>query len=205
MAKELFNEAELYLVRQWPSARLMEESMEKVRKKYAALCQRAIEAFQATHKELDNPQVFVTQFWDSGYAGIGRVGWRQGKGNPGFYIQNLRLEVLTDETEEAPYAYIWLGKPPKGSADFAKARKTIQSAASKLLTQEELRRCSMDDPDIGCPLYYYLPESRHDLLAMLTEADGQRFADCLAAHLELLARFTPVLDEILLKGNPARQ
>ncbi|MCX5674787.1 MAG: hypothetical protein NTX87_07250 [Planctomycetota bacterium] len=205
MAKELFNEAELYLVRQWPSAQLMEESMDKVRKKYASLCQRTVEAFQATHKELDNSQVFVTQFWASGYAGTGRVAWRHGKGNPGFYIDNLRLEVLTDETEEAPYAYIWLDKPQKGSVDFAKARKTIQSAASKLLTQEELRRCSMDDPDEGCPLYYDLPESRHDLLGMLTEADGQRFADCLTAHMELLARFTPVLDEILLKGNAAKQ
>ena len=203
MAKELFNEAELYLVRQWPSAQLMQESMDKVRKKYASLCQRTVEAFQATHKELDNPQVFVTQFWESGYAGIGRVAWRQGKGNPGFYIQNLRLEVLTDETEEATCAYIWLSQPQKGSADFVKARKTIQSAASKLLTQEELRRCSMDDPDIGCPLCYDLPESRHDLLGMLTEADGQRFADCLTAHMELLARFTPILDELLLKGARA--
>jgi len=204
MAKELFNEAELYLVRQWPSAQLMEESMEKVRKKYAALCQRTVEDFQATHKELDNPQVFVTQFWDSGYAGIGRVGWRQGKGNPGFYIQNLRLEVLTDETEEAPYAYIWLSKPQKEGADFAKARKRIQSAAEKLLTKEELQRCSMDDLDEGCPLYYDLPESRHDLLGMLTEADGQRFADCLTAHMELLARFTPILDEVLLKDASAK-
>jgi hypothetical protein len=204
MAKELFNEAELYLLRQWQSARLMEESMETIRVKYDSLFQKTVDAFRARHEELNNPQVYVKQFWDTGYAGVGRKAWCSGNYNPGFYLYNLRLEILSDETQDAPYAYIWLGSAKKTDADLAAARERIRLAASKLLTKEELQRCKMDDPDKGCPLYYYLPESRNDLLNMLTMGDGQHFADCMTAHLELLARFTPILDEVLLKGARAR-
>ena len=206
MAKELFNEAELYLLRQWQSARLMEESMESIRGKYDSLFQKTMDAFRAKHEELNNPQVVVKQFWDTGYAGAGRKAWCSGNynPNPGFYLYNLRLEILFDETKEAPYAYIWLGSAKKTDSDLAAARETIRFAASKLLTREELQRCKMDDIDMGCPLCYDLPESRNDLLNMLTMGDGQQFADCMLAHLDVLAKFTPILDEVLLKGARAK-
>jgi hypothetical protein len=204
MSKELFNEAELYLIRQWQSAILVEESMGKIRDKYDSLFQKIADALGAKHAELNNPQVYVKQFWETGYFGAGRKAWRHGNNNPGFYLHNLRLEMLSDETQEAPYAYIWLGSAKKTDSDLAAARETIRFAASKLLTREELQRCKMDDIDMGCPLCYDLPESRNDLLNMLTMGDGQQFADCMLAHLDVLAKFTPILDEVLLKGARAK-
>ena len=53
MPKQLWNEAEQYLIGNWAGARLLEEAMEGVRNKYKEIFQRVIEAVTQSHPELD--------------------------------------------------------------------------------------------------------------------------------------------------------
>jgi len=198
MAKERFNEAERYLIRQWSSARLLEESMERVREKYAEVFERIAESVKAQHDELDWQRAYLTQFWGSGGIGFARQNWRALKGwHPGLYLSNMRLERLCSEDEERPHAGIWI--PRKLGIDLEKARDLIRSAANSCLTKEEQKLCLSQAGDDEDPVYYELPETRKQLLEMLVEGDARRFIDCMVSHIDILAKFTPVLDKILAK------
>src|SRR5688572_15467086 len=98
MANQLLNEPELLLLRQWGEARLLEQSMERVREKYHGVFQQVVEAVSAAHPELDSNKLQVTQFWGMGAVGFGRKVWPDGDAYnmPGLWLDNLRLEVLSD-------------------------------------------------------------------------------------------------------------
>ncbi len=199
MAKQWCNEAERYLIQNWPSARLMEKAMESVRKEYKGVFERALEALQQSGKDFDNPGIFVTQFWGRGFVFLNMTAWMRNKKiwpPPGFYIENLRLELLCDKDEAVPYASIWL-PAKKNGVDPAEARKAILEAAQQLLTEEERALCLKGQEEDDYPLYYDLPEPKDQLLKMLLDGDAQPFVDCMVGHLDLLARFTPVIDKLL--------
>jgi hypothetical protein len=203
MAKEWCNEAERYLIQHWSSARLMEQAMESVRKKYTGVFQRVVETLQRTRKEFDHTGVFVTQFWGDGFVFLSRTAWKRREKQwppPGFYIGNLRLELLCAEDEPPPYAGIRI--PAKGRDVDTKA---LTNAVRKLLTEKERKRCPIQQEDGNYPLYYDLPETRADLLDMLLDGEADRFVDCMVSHLELLARFTPVLDKLLASKTAGRK
>ncbi|HUT34320.1 MAG TPA: hypothetical protein VNE39_12615 [Planctomycetota bacterium] len=173
--------------------------MESIRKEYKGIFERAVDALQQSGKAFDNPGVFVTQFWGRGYVFLNRTAWMRNKKiwpPPGFYIENLRLELLCDKDEPAPYASIWLPAKKTG-VDLSEARKAIVEAAQQLLTKEECERCLKQQEEVEYPLYYDLPEPKDQLLEMLVKGDGQSFVDCMVGHLDLLARFTPVVDKLL--------
>jgi hypothetical protein len=108
MPKELLNEAERFLLEHWGEARILEKSMEDVRTKYKEVFQRIIDAVAEAHPELDAQRSRVTQFWADGYIGFGRKSWPSGANwHSGFWVENLRLEILAAEDTEPPYAYIW--------------------------------------------------------------------------------------------------
>src|SRR5687768_5697959 len=106
MAKQLLNEAERYLLEHWADARLLEESMEGMRMKYKELFERVIEAVSEGHPELDAHRAAPTQFWGDGAIGFGRKCWPSGESNwpPGLWVESLRLELITAEDSEPPYA-----------------------------------------------------------------------------------------------------
>jgi len=136
--KEWCNEAERYLIQNWPSARLMEKAMESIRKDYKGIFERVLEAVLQSGNEFDNPGVFVTQFWGSGYVFLNRTAWLRNKKiwpPPGFYIENLRLELLCDKDGPAPYASIWLPAKKTG-VDPAEARKAILEAVQQFPEEE---------------------------------------------------------------------
>ena len=58
MPKELMNEAERYLLANWENARLLEESMESVRKKYKQIVEELIVAVTESCPELECQRCF---------------------------------------------------------------------------------------------------------------------------------------------------
>jgi len=50
--------------------------------------------------------------------------------------------------------------------------------------------------------WYNLPESRQSLAQMLLDNESEKFVECIVSHVMILARFIPVLDEILLNARP---
>lgn len=201
---ELLNEAERFLLRNWSEARMLEESMEGVRTKYKEAFQRVVEAVTEAHPELDTNAMYVTQFWGKGSIGFGRKLWPTENTNwpPGFWIDHIRLETLSDEEAPPPAASIWLPSRSarKANVDLLEVRTAIFEAARTLLSKEEFDRCDKAEADREVLLAWAAP-SKRELLDMISDGDGQRFVGCLAAQFDILARFVPVLDDILVKNR----
>jgi hypothetical protein len=192
MPKALLNEAERFLLEHWGEARILEKSMEDVRTKYKEVFQRIIHAVTEAHPELDAQRSRVTQFWADGYIGFGRKSWPSGaKWHSGFWIENLRLEILAAEDTEPPYAYIWA--PGKSNLDFDAARTAVNAAAKDLLTPEEHSAKGPHSDDV---LLYLPAPSKHQLLDALSDGDGQKFVKLFVSHYDMAARFVPVLDKV---------
>lgn len=201
MADKLFNEAEQYLLGRWSDAYLLATQLDRVRGKYKELCQKTVDATLETHKDLNIAEVYATQFWGPGSIGVGKKGWPLKKNGAisGFWIGNIRLEVLLDEEGALPNASVWVEKRA-WSEDFDKLKSDIRVGTSSILTKDEKARWKYDDPEEdGTILWYEFPESKKELLAMLLNGSGNQFVECIAAHFESLARFTQVLDEVLVK------
>ena len=203
MANNLLSEAERYLVTRWDDARHLELSMEEVRRKYAGLFGRIAEAVASRHKRLSQSYIRVTQHWADGVFGIGDQRWRTKSGDlQGFYIEGLRLEVLASE-EDSPWAGIWISKID--GREMAAAREKLYAASKGLLTRRERELAFEEKPGEECALWYHLPEKQTQLLDMLAADDGRGFVDCMVGHIDLLARFSPVLDRILMQRASRRR
>lgn len=197
--KSLFNEAELFLIDKWADARLLEDSMEEVRKKYQEIGQLILARVTATHPELDFTASYLTQFWDSGYMGFGKRIWPDGgpKAPTGFYVGNLRLELLASDEEEPPIVYVWV--PKNANVDPMLTRSILKAAAEVHSSSEEYQQVSVEGTDEVC---MYLPApSRHDLRSALLDSTGQRFVDLIVKQFDGMARFIPALDKLLLKAD----
>lgn len=199
MTNETFNEPERFLIKNWAASRQLELAMDKIRVSYASIGERIVAAVRGTHAELDAAKVFLTQHWGEGILLIGRNAWQPPNDWPsGYCIENLRLEVLSDETEGPPSLSIWFNKPEKLGVDKQVAIKAIHEAAKGILSQDEMKLCKLTSDD-DCALVYLIPESKSNLLEMLAEGTSQSFVDCLVGHLEVVTKFTPVLDKVFEK------
>ena len=85
------------------------------------------------------------------------------------------------------------------------AREKLYAASKELLTRKERELAFEEKPGEECALWYHLPEKQAQLLEMLVANDGRGFVDCMVGHIDLLARFTPVLDKILVQRISRRR
>ncbi len=204
MTKQLLNEAELLLLRKWDEARLLEQSMERVREKYAALFEKVAEAVTAGHPELDAHKIYPTQFWATGAIGFGRKTWPEGESYnlPGLWMDNLRLEVLAAEDHPPPIAGIWLSPKAlkKTSLTMAKMRQEITKEAPSLLAQDEYERHIRPGADAKYALNFAAP-TKKEILGMIAAGEGEKFVDTIVDQFDLMARFVPVLDRLFSSAN----
>jgi len=200
MAKELMNEAERFLLKNWTEARLLEESMDGVRTKYKELFQKIIDAVQAAHAELDGCVIYATQFWGKGTIGLARKSWPDGDSNdpPGFWVGNIRLEVLTSDEGEQPYActYIPDRVVRKLDLDVSDVTSQLAAAAKKLLSQEQWSKV-----DSSAGQLYFAAPTKTELLDLLADGDGQKFVERFESLFDVMAQFVPVLDKLLQQAN----
>jgi hypothetical protein len=195
MTKVLLNEAERFLLECWGDARLLEESMEGVRIKYKEVFERIIDAVTEAHPELDASAAYPTQFWGDGYVGFGRKSWPAGetKWPSGLWVENVRLEVLTADESELPFAYLWHSHKSTFTLDIDAARVIVNTAAKDLLRPEEAGTEGADSPNV---LLYLPAPSKHEMIRALSDGDGQGFVKLFVSQFDLLARFVPVLDKV---------
>lgn len=206
MSNRLLDEAELLLLSQWDEARMLEQTMGRVREKYDGLCNQAVQAVREGHPELDACRVFATQFWAKGWLAFGRKAWPDGEAQypTGFYLDNLRLEVLADEGEPAPTATIWM--PAKASKkigqEVAAVRQQLADGAADLLTKDEQERYLR--PEGGKAILRFAMPSKAELLNLIKTGDGTGFVELVVTQVDLMARFLPLLDPIFVgpTGTP---
>jgi hypothetical protein len=193
MTQPKFNDPDLYLLKNWTNARLLEDSMDKVREKYADLFSDVLDRVIAKHKNLDCRGMRLNDHGGYVNVGLGRECWPQAdhKWPSGLWIAGVTLEDLASQEGEAPSAAIWIN-PPKGSTlDLQKATRRIEAEAKELLKVEIHKS---DDEEDG--IEWELPESRQELLGLLQNGEVQCFADRMVGHFELMARFIPLLNQV---------
>lgn len=205
MPKQAFNEPELYLIKNWSDAHLLEESMEAVRNKYGEIFGSVLDAVEKEHPELKSRSVQVASY--GGIAGIARETWPSmySAWPSGLWIGNICLEGLVSDDSEAPEASVWIKPPKDGGVDLQEAARKLEQGAVKVLGRKEAKRVSTKCTRSEAYLWYPLPEKRQDLLQMLVTDGAQRFIDCIFAHFDVLARFIPVMDEIFTGARRKRR
>src|SRR6266545_1867788 len=93
----MFNEAEQFLLQNWADAHLLENAMDQVRTKYAALIDEVIETFRTSHPEFSNGDTrYLRNYGD---VGIGKPSWLSERWTSGFWIGDLRLDNLISQDE----------------------------------------------------------------------------------------------------------
>jgi hypothetical protein len=197
MAKQLFNEAERYLLTNWQEAVQVEESLGAVREQYKDLIQGVADAARERYG-LDAAGIWVTQRWSDGQFALGRKEWGGKDGwPPGIWFWHIRLEKMLSEEEDAPVAYLRLGDGRKPPLDLVQATRCIAAEAKKILTADELAAADMTEYEPGSTCQLDLPP-RPQLLAMLRDGDGEQFKACLLGKIDTLAKFIPVLNDLFL-------
>jgi hypothetical protein len=197
MAKNLMNEAELYVIKHWEDAQLLEESMEDVRAKYKEVCQRVVDAVAELHPELDASVICLAQSRTSGEIALGRTSWpmQEKKYPTGLWLYGLRLENLAAEYSEDPIGGIWIAKKEITGFDLAAARAAMIAAAQTILNPEEIK--SISPADTYDNLLWFDAPSKKEILNALTDGDGQRLVELLVSQFDFMARFIPALDQVL--------
>lgn len=206
MAKQLFNEPELYLLKNWTNAQLVEQSMDTVRQKYAQLFDRVLDAVQEQHPELDSRFIHITR--NEGNVIIGKKTWPSmyAQWPSGLRLWDIRPENLSSEEEDPPEAVVWF-HPPKETrsrVDFQEVANGFKKAAERLLTKPEFKRVFVESTKTYAYLSYPLPEPRQKLLDMMLADEAREFHDCMLGHFESLTKFIPVMDEIVKKSKSKR-
>lgn len=201
MKTRLLNEAELLLLQHWEEAHSLEQTMGRVREKYGALLAHAAEVIAQSHPELDSNRVYATQLWSKGSITFGRKVWPDGDDSyrlPGFWMVNLRLELLAAETAPPPTTSIWIHPKTMKKAQLnpVAVKQQLRAAATELLTTEELDRNVRDDGS-GNGLIYFAAPSKQQILEMFVTDDGESLVEMLVNQFDMLSRFVPVLDRIL--------
>jgi len=207
MSTDGFNEAQRYLVQNWPQACRVEEAMKAVRLGYVEIGDRVLETVRESHPELDWSENCLKR---GVCIQIGRKKWQRGDDHGCIGIEYISLDDLTaDHPDDEPFIGIWTGEQKKPFTNV-KGIKRIEATVKKLLAEEEIDRwnwADLSDYDdesndlYQYEFYYYLPEKRTELLEMILKDDGREFVDCLVKHFESYVRFIPVLDEVF--ANPS--
>jgi hypothetical protein len=200
MPPSTFSGPELFLLRKWTNARLLEDSMKAVRQKYSSVLEKVLDIFQDQHDELDSRDIRPTN--DGVNIGIGKKTWRRTKPNyyiSGFWIGEIRIEDLTSEEEDSPDKTVLVNHPDV-TIDLDAARKKLRDAAKSILSKEELRRADLDWGKGIAGITYPIMQPRAELFELLITDDSRSFVSCVVAHLESMVKFTSIVDEIFKKG-----
>jgi hypothetical protein len=118
-----------------------------------------------------------------------------------FYILGIGFESLCSTDADAPRASIWLKPPMKIWIDSESKRESIRQKVER-----QLGRRLHDYSNNSIDLVFDLPESRDELLGMLTQNKEAQFADCMVSHFRELAKFIPLINEMFkIKKSAARR
>lgn len=202
-----FNDAELYLLRNWVDASRLEESMNEVRRKYLKTVEEVLDEVQSRYKELDLPALHIAGRKDKdndGIVAIGKKKWPLGWGSENWptslALQSIGLLNLLSDEEDAPEAIVTIYAGREGGVDAERAQRKLTEAAEKLFGKNEFRWTAGTGTEGRKERYAYivypLTEPRQALRKLLLEEPGE-FVDHLVAHFDAMAGFIPVIDDIV--------
>jgi hypothetical protein len=183
---------ERFLFERLPDVLRLEAAMNDIRRKYSEFWDDICRRVQGEHAELNCPCNRATSDYYEQVA-MGRDCWPSAyKPWPsGFYILHVNLECFCLPDYEAPCAGIWIRPRKENRIDLESLKKTFPQEAERQLGVN-LR--SEGNSEIS--LWFDLPESRDELLGMLTKGKESQFANCMVSHFGRLAKLIPLIDEV---------
>ena len=198
MAKQTFNEAELFLIQNWDEAQALADTMAKARKKNQELLEKIVEA------------VLVEYQKDFDFGGIktggeyccltfSRKGWpRDGNRPAGLYLDFLGLDSLASkEVAEIPEAYVYMGPARKKTGlDVASAKQKLWQELPKWLTPEEQQPCLKYEDNRDAFVGWYF-SSKQEILGWITAGDEQKLKECIQDQVAIFVKLLPVLNDLL--------
>jgi hypothetical protein len=191
---------ERFLFENLPDVLSLEAAMEGIRKNYAQFWDDICRRVKEKYPQLNFPCNHATRRWE-GQVGIGRESWPSQYANwpSGLYICYINFESLCSRDTEAPCAGIWVQPPQKMRIDVESLREPFSRRAEQKLGFKLL---DVGNSDIS--LWFDLPESRDELLGMLTKNKEVQFADCMVSHFVQLAMLIPEIDKVFNAGKKRR-
>jgi hypothetical protein len=197
-----FSDPELYLLNRWESAMLLESSMKAVRDKYEQIFGAALDRLEQQYKGLDCRTMHLSDKEDPSVS-VGKKSWPSMYPNwpSGFWLGCIGLDNLTSEDADDPYASVFFNPPKSAVFEIQGIVRRLRDSAKTILTKEQMDRVREEVRKGHASIYYPLPEPRRELLEMLMNNKSAAFIDCIVAHLETLAKFIPVMDEVSHGGR----
>ncbi len=199
---------DFWLIQHWTKVRQLEDSMDAARQRYEGL-------FGEVHKQVRKGYPALDR-WDShmkpreierwgGQVGFSKSSWPRNSATwpTGFYVWGISLEELTAENPPVPAASIWLAINKKTEKRMDSLRRSLAVKAPHIFKNRRIQWRSQDEEDDQTCLWYPFPEEPSKLLEMLRK-DERSFVNCIAKHVELLAGFIPVMDDVLRAQRHAR-
>lgn len=178
----------------------LEGAMTDIRQKYSQFWDGICRRVQGEHPELNCTCNHSIDHWAQ--VGIGRECWPSEyvQWPAGFYINEISFERLCSTASDVPSASVWLKPPKTMRVDFESLRDTMRRNAER-----QLKLQLQDEGGQKISFWFNLPESRQELLAMLTNQEEARFADRMVSHFGRLAKLIPMIDEVFkVKGKRGR-
>lgn len=193
-----FNEIDRYLLQCWSDARLLDDAMEKARKKYSAILDDLLKEIQRKY-----PQLGYSKKWfsrgDGTAIGIGKVEWPKNQyGSPnGLWFECLGLDNLCSQDSDRPWMHVWIShsNPKEIEQRLLKAKETV-------LGKEESQRWEIESDTTSTSLWRWL-ECPEELPGLLIKDEARDFIERMTKHFDSLAKFIPTVDDIL--GNRQRK
>ena len=213
MTKQLFNEAEMYLLENWTDARLLEKSLEAMRKNYEQVLDKVLKEVRKRHQELDCSGTDLELNEDDDddcdciNLGVGKKLWpsMSRRNTPsGLWICGITLGELVAKGEGFPTASVWINPPEDSKLNLTDVARRLADEANRILPDQEVRQ-DVDKEDGSASIEYPLPESRKKLLELLLKDESEGFIKCLVAHFATLTKLVPAIDQILQPEKRSRK
>ena len=199
MAKQTFNEAESFLLRNWGEALVLEETMARARVKQQELFEKMGEAVLGGYPGcLDTFTGFFTQKWSDGQLYFGRKNWpSQYNCSAGLWLSPLGLDSLADAETEAPEAYIFVRPARKlAGLDVVAAKQKLWRELPKLLTAKEHDACLKHEEEkdflVGWPF-----SSKQEILGWIIAGDEPKLTECIQDQVAIFVKLVPLLNDLL--------
>jgi hypothetical protein len=197
MNKQKLSKQDRWLIRKWEKARQLEDAMDSVRQYYEQLLSKVHQRVKKKYPELSeytphrlSDKMTEADYDDSGgCVGFSHPKWCYKWDNwpSGIWLSNISLDELVAEQAPAPNVSIWLSVPKRDDKRIEKLRSGLRSRRSEVGNRRSPRFC----------LFYDLREERSKLVKMVLQDDGQPLVDCMAKHVERMARLLQGLDHLL--------
>jgi hypothetical protein len=189
------NPAEQVLIDRLAHVYALENSMDNIRRKYGEAWQAIL---KRTYPALDSPIVRSNDD-QAGCIGCGRQTWLSAypPWPSGFFIESISLKSLCVLDDTRPYASVWIAAPKKLRLHLENARKRIRQLVKDSFGQPFDEKKSESE----ISMWYYLPETREELISALAKNAGRDFFAIMEKYLERFRPLVSVIDSLFRQGS----